>query len=317
MAGSAYSSSQDDEAEDGLLGTPTSRMWKGAGPQGGATQIRNKARGLIEAQVMDLLPTTRAQHGEDRHQRIWARPLDQPQNLENALALLPTPAANIGTNGGSQHPDKRRAGNHQPSIQDVAEHVLLPTPAACVANDGETPETWNARRERVKAKGINGNGMGKPLTIAALELLPTPTVGNADGTNERRGGSRSDELLLPGAAKAMQTAWGPYEPAIRRWEGVLGRPAPAPTEPNTKGNHRLSPRFTEWMMGVPEGWITGLVNKGISRNEQLKAAGNGVVPQQAAAALKDMLAAFGPLEEPAGSDELPGQLSIYQELSPR
>jgi site-specific DNA-cytosine methylase len=184
---SGSSSSPDDETDDGLLGTPTSRMWKGAGPQGGATQIRNKARGLIEAQVMDLLPTPRTSD----------------------------------TNGPGHH--------------------------------------------------------------------GTPTVGNADGTNERRGGSRSDELLLPGAAKECMTAWGPYEPAIRRWEAVIGRPAPAPTEPNAKGNHRLSPKFTEWMMGTPEGWITDVP---ISRNEQLKACGNGVVPQQAAAALKDMLAAF-------------------------
>ncbi|WP_428985673.1 hypothetical protein [Sinomonas terricola] len=43
------------------------------------------------------------------------------------------------------------------------------------------------------------------------------------------------------------------------------------------------------MMGVPEGWITDIP---ISRNEQLKACGNGVVPQQAAAALKDMLRSF-------------------------
>jgi DNA (cytosine-5)-methyltransferase 1 len=43
------------------------------------------------------------------------------------------------------------------------------------------------------------------------------------------------------------------------------------------------------MMGTPEGWITDVP---ISRNEQLKACGNGVVPQQAAAALRDMLACF-------------------------
>lgn len=42
------------------------------------------------------------------------------------------------------------------------------------------------------------------------------------------------------------------------------------------------------MMGVPDGWIVDV--PGISRNEALKAAGNGVVPQQAAAALRDMLA---------------------------
>ena len=54
-----------------------------------------------------------------------------------------------------------------------------------------------------------------------------------------------------------------------------------------KGGHRLSARFAEWMMGVPNGWIVDV--PGISRNEALKAAGNGVVPQQAAAALRDML----------------------------
>jgi DNA (cytosine-5)-methyltransferase 1 len=44
------------------------------------------------------------------------------------------------------------------------------------------------------------------------------------------------------------------------------------------------------MMGLPAGWLTDV--PGVSRADQLKAAGNGVVPQQAAAALRDMLAAF-------------------------
>jgi hypothetical protein len=44
---------------------------------------------------------------------------------------------------------------------------------------------------------------------------------------------------------------------------------------------RLSPEFVSWMMGLPEGWVTG---RGLSRPEQLKCLGNGVVPQQAAAA---------------------------------
>ena len=37
--------------------------------------------------------------------------------------VLPTPSANIADNGGTQHPDKRRAGGHQPSIADVIEHL--------------------------------------------------------------------------------------------------------------------------------------------------------------------------------------------------
>lgn len=43
------------------------------------------------------------------------------------------------------------------------------------------------------------------------------------------------------------------------------------------------------MMGLPDGWVTDVPD--ISRNDQLKALGNGVVPQQAAAALRHMLTA--------------------------
>jgi len=69
---------------------------------------------------------------------------------------------------------------------------------------------------------------------------------------------------------------------------VTGRPAPAPTRPDGTGAaHRLSPVFVEWMMGLPAGWVTGV---GLSRNRQLHALGNGVVPQQAALALARLLA---------------------------
>jgi len=87
------------------------------------------------------------------------------------------------------------------------------------------------------------------------------------------------------------TAWGQYAPAIHRWELVLGRPAPAPTELAPKGGQRLAPRAVEFMMGVPDGHVTGV--PGVSRNDQLKALGNGVVPQQAAAAIRVMLGRWG------------------------
>ena len=40
-------------------------------------------------------------------------------------------------------------------------------------------------------------------------------------------------------------------------------------------------------MGLDDGWVT---DAGLNRNEQLKALGNGVVPQQAAAAVRHLLA---------------------------
>lgn len=50
---------------------------------------------------------------------------------------------------------------------------------------------------------------------------------------------------------------------------------------------RLSTDFVEWMMGLPAGWVTDVA--GLSRSAQLKALGNGVVPQQAALALRLLL----------------------------
>lgn len=98
---------------------------------------------------------------------------------------------------------------------------------------------------------------------------------------------RGDDRELDYAAAAE---WGPYELAIRRWEHATGRSAPRPTEPGRTGE-RLAPRFVEWMMGLPEGWVTDV--PGLSRNAQLKALGNGVVPQQAAMALRLLLERAG------------------------
>lgn len=83
------------------------------------------------------------------------------------------------------------------------------------------------------------------------------------------------------------TDWGAYEPAIRRWELILGRPAPPPTVTGKRGGQQLSAAFVEWMQGWPEGWVTSV--PGLSRNDMLKICGNGVVPQQACAALRWLL----------------------------
>ena len=89
------------------------------------------------------------------------------------------------------------------------------------------------------------------------------------------------------ALGTSETQWGQYQPAIARWEHMLGRPAPAPTESNGQHRTRLSPRFVEWMMGLPDGWVTDV--PGLTRAEALKALGNGVVPQQGAAAIRHLL----------------------------
>jgi hypothetical protein len=157
------------------------------------------------------LPTPRAQNGEDRNNKIYARDPSQPQNLENALAV-----------------------------------TLMPTPVAAEGTKAPSQQTSEVKR-------------------------------------------KTGQVWLSNVAKDMEqnTIWGKFEPAIRRWEQTLGRQAPSPTKPDGKdGNHRLSSKFTEWMMGLPSGWITEV---GLSRNDELKACGNGVVPQQAELALRALL----------------------------
>lgn len=55
--------------------------------------------------------------------------------------------------------------------------------------------------------------------------------------------------------------------------------APSPLDQDNK----LNAEFVEYMMGLPQGWVTGLP---LSRAQMLKMLGNGVVPQQAYYALE-------------------------------
>ena len=85
--------------------------------------------------------------------------------------------------------------------------------------------------------------------------------------------------------------FGKYAPAVQRWERVLGRPAPNPTELNRNGKPRLNAEFASFMMGLPAGWVTNVPD--ITRSQQLKAIGNGVCPQQALAAFSHLFASDG------------------------
>ncbi|NCB87116.1 MAG: DNA (cytosine-5-)-methyltransferase [Gammaproteobacteria bacterium] len=89
------------------------------------------------------------------------------------------------------------------------------------------------------------------------------------------------------------TAFNPHQGRIQAWEQVTGRAAPAPAELSKKGKPQLSPRFSEWLMGLPDGWATD-PQIGLTRAQQLKAIGNGVCPQQAATALAEMWANLQP-----------------------
>ena len=124
-----------------------------------------------------------------------------------------------------------------------------------------------------------------------VRMLPKPNTINRLSARDESKIDRSKGGFSNVRETVVRPNFDRFEPAIRRWESVTENPAPAPTKPDGKdGAQRLSSRFTEWMMGLEPGWITSV---GLSRNEELKACGNGVVPQQAKLALTILKARFG------------------------
>ena len=125
------------------------------------------------------------------------------------------------------------------------------------------------------------SGYGMNLHEVARELLQTPGAGDSVMGLPRTSGRPPEK-----PSRIESPDYGVYAPAIARWEQVLGRPAPAPTVPPTRegGRARLSTRFVEWLMGLEEGHVTGK-DLGLTREQQLRLLGNGVVPQQGAAAI--------------------------------
>lgn len=81
----------------------------------------------------------------------------------------------------------------------------------------------------------------------------------------------------PAPLSRRHRQFGVADHAVAQWEAIVGRDAP---DPLIDGD-RVRAEFSEWMMGLPEGWVTDI----LPRRPALHVLGNGVVPQQAIAAL--------------------------------
>ena len=179
--------------------------------------------------------------------------------------LLGTPRASSAKGSTAKQVE---AGSPKARLEDQVQ--LFPTP---ISSDSKGTGPADTNRVTVQLRAIN-------------HLLPTVTTQESKtGPSQLNRNTPPLNAMIPEMHKEGIN-WGKYEPAVRRWEEVLGRKAPAPTNPDGKeGAHRLAAEFVEWMMGLPEGWVTD-PSLGLKRNDQLKALGNGVVPQQAKLALQ-------------------------------
>lgn len=245
---------------------------------------------------------------------------------EAGLTLLPTPVAQPSGNTPSEHLRKKPGRKMVTDLAIIAENGLigsggrlLPTPTVGNATGGNAQRGGDRSEEKL-LPGIAVELATETIRCPACDVDPTaphngmgdcPPQGNAllptpeaslgahrrdygQPPEVRRAGGHS--VSTADAARGISDAggsWGPYAAAIARWESVMGRPAPSPVRMDGKGGKaRLNPELTEWMMGWPLGWVTASV-VGLSRAQQLKACGNGVVLHQAVAALRLLLARPG------------------------
>lgn len=221
-------------------------------------------------------------------------------NLGDLTQITDPPAVDIVTAGFPCQPVSmagNRKGIHDERwlIEDVcqiasragAHWLILENVAGLLsANDGD------AMARVVSA--LAQNGFDAEWTCVRASDVGAPhgrlrwfCVADADGTGlqgrptlPERGRER-----LAGPSH-LADRWGPYADAIARWAPIVERPAPEPTD----DKRRLNPRFVEWMMGLPDGWVTDVIDK---RGPALKCLGNGVVPQQAAYAIGLLIEQMG------------------------
>lgn len=134
--------------------------------------------------------------------------------------------------------------------------------------------------------GVVADGMLWPLPVEVCgfdgPLLPTPTVRDASRGAGRKFAEGSPLSEVVALIAGQPGRFGRYEAVVRRQERLFGMPAPDPTVPGRLGRPRLSPWFTEWMVGLPQGFLTDHLD----RKAAVARAGNGVVPQQAAYAFR-------------------------------
>lgn len=235
--------------------------------------------------------------GTDDERHLWPYVRDAISVLEPGLAVLENVAGHLTLGLGTVLGELSEVGysarwgvvraSDAGACHQRARVFIVAYPASA---------EWGNTKSEYLQTHVSGSGM--EIQFGERACVSADTDGKSDGFVAGRGnasgsqfepvrtGSNGCDLKLSAGAGVSEnekrTSFGPYEAAVRRWERVLGRTAPVPVV-NVKGRDKLNPVFVEWMMGLPEGWVTG---HGLSMSQELKLLGNGVVPQQARLALE-------------------------------
>lgn len=146
--------------------------------------------GWDSTEFSETLPTS----GSMRSGALYGRPTLERLTDESGSSCWPTATTQDNAQVAGQY------ATNGTTLAGAAKQ--WPTPAACVPQDGEDPETWLKRRELLKQKKKNGNGAGLPLTIAGVvftangRLDLTPTGKRSPNTSGLRLNPRFVEWLM-------------------------------------------------------------------------------------------------------------------------
>jgi len=121
---------------------------------------------------------------------------------------------------------------------------------------------------------VEYQGQSQLITSRLVETITTNTNGNTR-TQSRRA---SSQLRAEGVGLRARAHKGQTRPKSRFSFEMDKERIPTPLDQG-----KLNVKFVEYMMGLPDGWVTDI---DLSRAQMLKILGNGVVPQQAYRALE-------------------------------
>lgn len=123
------------------------------------------------------------------------------------------------------------------------------------------------------------NSIGFESTFTEFESDGCTTNTNCDACKK----SRRASLCVPGESGGLSDG---QDKGKARHEYRFSREMDRQDIPDTLDQGRLNVKFVEYMMGLPNGWVTDL---DFTRAQKLKMLGNGVVPQQAYYAIERLM----------------------------
>ena len=186
--------------------------------------------------------------------------------VEKRGLLLPTPRT-CSAMGAALNTEANLEGNRNPNLETVIGRMLLPTPTAIEGT--KYTNTYNPDSQ-----------MGQSLSaMAGSGLLPTPTARDFKNPSSPDGEriTRKEEQGWTIELSDLAAMGNLPTPSARDWKGrtnpgivkegsgciygetlpdTIGRLAKVSSPKTDGGTFRLSPLFTEEMMGFPFGWTT-------------------------------------------------------------